>query len=396
MNLNFPAKSTSATTSLIRVIADRGAQIEGFIPLAMGNPAAEAIPTEVILEATREVLEGNPMLILQYGPAAGYAPLRQWIENYLVEKKGLCLDGHSLVMLGGSGQGLGLVPRTLCEEGDIVFTDEFTFPGGTNAIRGGGQVVKGIKMDEYGMIPEELDKAAKQGGGKYVYLIPNFHNPMGMTMPLERRKELYKVACENDLWIYEDDPYGDIRFAGTAIPSFKSFDVENRVILAGSFSKVLAAGIRVGYLFASDEFAKVLNVNKMSDGQAPILNQMIVYNSMAKLDYDEYIAGVSAVYGRKCKVMMDAMRKYCSDKVKFTDPEGGMFAWMELPETVDATAFHEACMNKGVGIVPSEAFATDPENNPGHGFRLNYTFASDEKIEEAIHIMGDLTREFCD
>ena len=390
MNNIFPSKVTESVPSIIREVMDRGATIPGFVSLAMGNPAKEAIPTEVILESIREIISENPMAFLQYGPQVGYAPLLEWIKNYLVNSKNFRED-NKVLLIPGSGVGLGLMPRCFCNEGDEVYIDEFSFTNGINAVKSAGAKAVSIKMDKDGMIPGELERYAKSGKGKYIYLIPNFHNPMGMTMSFERRKEIYEIAQKYDLLIYEDDPYGDIRFKGEHIPAIKSIDVDDRVIYAGSFSKTLSAGLRVGYLYVSDKFFKTMLATKTSmDGQSPLFNQMIVYRSLQKLDFPEYIKGVSEIYGKKCEIMVNALRKYCKDKIKFVEPFGGMFIWIELPEQVCGVEVFDKCIERGVGIVRSVGFATHFKNNPGNAFRLNYTFATDEDIEKGVKILGEV------
>ncbi len=381
-------------SSEIRAVMQKLATMTDCISFGIGNPAPEAIPTEQIFKSIEEITKGNPMTILQYGSGLGYMPLIETTINHLVNDKDFPKEDNSLILINGSGHGLGLVPRVLCDEGDVVFADEFTFPNGINAAKATGAVVKGIKMDEFGMIPEELEKEAKKGNGKYIYIIPNFQNPTGLTIPLQRRKELYEIACKYDLIIYEDDPYGEIRFSGEVVPSFKSFDTENRVVFAGSYSKVMSAGLRVGYLYGPNGLMQHINGLKgSSDGQVAFLNQMIVSKTLDQVDYVPYIQNICDIYGRKCKVMVDAIREYCSDKFTFKEPEGGMFLWLEVPKEVDVVEFFDKCLeNKVCGIV-SGGFATEPEKNKGNAFRLNYTALSDEDIVEGIKRMGKVTHE---
>lgn len=385
----FPNKVTDSVPSIIREVMDEGAKNPNFISFAMGNPAKEAIPTDVILDSIREITNENPMQILQYGPQMGYAPLMDWTHKHMIAK-GFNAD-NKVLMLAGSGAGLGLMPRCFCNEGDEVFVDEFTFVNGINAVISAGAKVVSIKMDQDGMIPADLEEKAKAKKGKYIYLIPNFHNPLGMTMSLKRRKELYEIAQKYDLLIYEDDPYGDIRFKGEPVPAIKTFDVDDRVVYAGSYSKVLSAGLRVGYLYVSPKFfGPMLSTKTSMDGQGPILNQMIVHKSLEKLDFAKYIAGMCDIYGRKCKIMVDALHKYCGDKISFVEPDGGMFVWIDLPANVDSDKVYKECLSRGVGIVKSIGFAADYKTNPGNSFRLNYTFATDEQIEAGVKILGEV------
>lgn len=397
MNYNIPDNITNLGQSQIRVFFEKASKIEGCIPFGIGNPAAEAIPQKEIIEAMTEAVTESPLKVMQYGPATGYEPLVEFTLKQL-ENKGIKNDDNGIMILGGSGQGLGLLPRTICNKGDVVFADEFTFPNGPNAAKAVGCSVEAIKMDEKGMIPSELEKAIikADGKGKYIYLIPNFQNPKGSTMPLDRRKELYALAQKHDLLIYEDDPYGEIRFAGDVIPNFMSFDVDGRVVLAGSYSKVLSAGLRVGYLYANKELImRMSNVRNSSDGQGPLLNQMIVYNCLSKLDYTPYIQNICDIYGRKCKVMLNSIEKYCSLKLfTYVKPEGGMFLWVELPKEIVFDEFFEKCLENGVGVIGALGFATNPEDFESNAFRLNYTAISDEDIVEGIKRLGKVSFEF--
>lgn len=394
MNYNFPQKVMGSQKSLIRDVAEKGKNIPGFISFAMGNPARESIPVQLLQKCTEEVFKENPMEVLQYGPMIGDKFLNDWITERVIATKGCPREDHKTLLLTGSGKALGLVPRTLCAEGDDVFCDEFTFPNAFNSIKNVGAIPVGIKMDDKGMIPAELEKHASRGKGKYIYLIPNFQNPTGMTMPLDRRKELYAVAQKYNLIIYEDDPYGEIRFEGTYVPTIKSMDRDGRVIYVGSFSKTLSAGLRVGFVYATDELVQKISLVKSADGQDPLFNQRIIIKCLSKMDYDEHLRRICKIYKRKCDLMLDGLKKHCSTSCKILVPEGGMFIWVTLPEKVDINAVSDTAIKAGVGVVKSAAFTSD-ELHPGHAFRLNFSASEDEDIVKGIEIFGNITKEFC-
>lgn len=395
MNYNFPQKSLEGIPSMIRAVAQLAKIKPGFISLAIGNPAPEAIPSDVIIEAAKDVISGNPMSILQYGDITGYDKLKEFTINRLKEIKHISSDGRSIVMTVGSGQALGLVPEILCGEGDEVYSDQFAFTNALNAIKNAGCKLKGIPSDEYGMIPSELEKAALKGKGRYVYLIPNFHNPTGRTMPLERRKELYEVAKKCNLLIYEDDPYGELRFRGKDVPSFASFDEDRRVIYAGSYSKILAAGLRVGYIYGDSSIMDVIQkVKNSTNGQClAMLNQMIVYNSFMRLNIGEYLKKLCSIYKDKCEALENALKSTCAPDIDIVEPDGGMFIWVTLPSRINVDDFYEKCAEHGVGIVKSVGFAADL-NIPGNSFRLNFTSLPVEDIVKAGEIIGKLTNDF--
>lgn len=390
----IPDRAQLKGPNFIRKVFERGAGIPGFISFGIGNPASEAIPVEAIQEAFDHVVHTNPIDILQYGPMAGDARLAEQTIERLVKVRHMPTEGQQLLISIGAGQDLGLVPRTLCEPGDEVFMDAYSFTSGINAVRNVGAKAVGIAMDDFGMIPEALEEAAKKGKGKYIYLIPNFQNPTGITMPLERRKAIYAIAAKYNLFIYEDDPYGEIRFTDTIVPTFKEMDTDNRVIYAGSYSKTLSAGLRVGFLYGPKQAIEAIQALKNNqDGQMPLVTQRVVSRLLDVIDYDAQIKHVSTVYKEKADLMMQTLRAHGSDKVHFVEPTGGMFLWLTMPDGVDCDAFFEACMEHKVGIVPGAAFAADGVP-AGQSFRFSFTFPSKEQIVAGMTIVGQLTKSF--
>ena len=272
MSFSLPERVILKGPNFIREVFERGVGVPGFISFGIGNPAPEAIPVKVIEDAFDFIVHDNPMGLLQYGPMQGDARLAELTLQRLSKVHHMNLEGQGLIISNGAGQLLGLVPITVCEPGDEVYMDDYTFTSAINSVRNMGAKAVGIKTDEFGMIPSELEKAAQSGKGKYIYLIPNFQNPTGITMPLERRKEIYAIASKYDLFIYEDDPYGEIRFAGEHVPTFKSFDTENRVLYAGSYSKTLSAGLRVGFLLGPEDVIGTIQALKNNTaGQMPLV-----------------------------------------------------------------------------------------------------------------------------
>lgn len=390
----IPDRAVMKGPNFIRKVFERGAGIPGFISFGIGNPASEAIPVEQIQEAFDHVVHTNPIEILQYGPMAGDAHLAEQTVERLVKVRHMPTEGQQILISIGAGQDLGLVPRTLCEPGDEVFMDAYSFTSGINAVRNVGAEAVGIAMDDFGMIPEALEEAAKKGKGKYIYLIPNFQNPTGITMPLERRKAIYAIAAKYNLFIYEDDPYGEIRFNDTIVPTFKEMDVDNRVIYAGSYSKTLSAGLRVGFLYGPKQAIDAIQALKNNqDGQMSLVTQRVVSRLLDVIDYDAQIKKVSTVYKEKADLMMATLRAHGSDKVHFVEPTGGMFLWLTMPDGVDCDAFFEACMEHKVGIVPGAAFAADGVP-AGQSFRFSFTFPSKEQIVEGMTIVAQLTKSF--
>jgi len=396
MNFTLPKRAVLSGPNFIRSVFERGAGIPGFISFGIGNPASEAIPVAAIQKAMCDTINENPMEMLQYGPMGGDPTLATKILDRLIHVRHMPKEEQQLIISAGSGACLGLMPRTVCNEGDEVYMDAYSFTSGINAVRNAGAKAVGIPMDDDGMIPEELEKAAQSGKGKYIYLIPNFQNPTGITMSLERRKKIYEIASKYDLLIYEDDPYGEIHFTDEVIPTLKEMDTENRVIYAGSFSKTLAAGLRVGFLYGPTSILGPMQALKNNcDGQMPLITQRTVSRVLDAVDYDEQIKTVARVYKEKCDTLLNILKTEGSAKVKYTNPTGGMFVWMTMPDNVDCEAFFEACIAHKIGIVPGAAFAADGVP-AGQSFRLSFTFPPLEKIEEGAKILAAVTKEFCD
>ena len=395
MAFKLPERSISKGPNFIRDVFERGAGIPGFISFGIGNPAGEVVPVKEIQAAFDHIVHINPLEILQYGPMQGDAKLAEQTLHRLVHVHHMPTENQQLLLSIGAGQDLGLVPRTVCDAGDEVYMDAYTFTSAINAVRSVGAKAVGIPTDGDGMIPEALEEAAKSGKGKYIYLIPNFQNPTGITMPLERRKAIYDIARAYDLFIYEDDPYGEIRFGGERVPTFKEMDADNRVLYAGSYSKTISAGLRVGFLYGPSEVIQAIQVMKNNcDGQMPLVTQRVVSHLLEHIDYDEQIQKVCKVYQEKCRVMLDTFRQYGSSQVDLTEPTGGMFIWMTLPDHVDCDDFFEEAIARKVGIVKSGAFAADGVPYGQH-FRLSYTVPSLEDIRKGMQIIGELTREYC-
>ena len=222
---------------------------------------------------------------------------------------------------------------------------------------------------------------------KFIYTIPNFQNPSGCTMSLEKRKKLYELAKKYGVLILEDNPYGDLRVTGEDVPTIKSFDEDGIVIYAGSFSKVLAPGIRAGYVIAPKEIISKMTVGKQAaDTHSTMFTQILVDEWMKQTDMSEHIAKIQAIYRRKLNLMCDLIDEYWGDFVKYVRPEGGLFVWCELPENVNMLEFAAKCVENKVAVVPGNAFIVEPDEKT-NCIRLNFSTPSDEKIVEGMKIL---------
>ncbi len=361
-----------------------------IISLAGGNPASELFPGEELSEIAGRLLKENPTLCLQYGTTDGYPEMKD-CARARAEKVNSFSDGDAVIITTGANQGIDLTAKTFLNKGDKIVTESPSFVGSLNAFRSYEADIVGARVEDDGMDIDDLERVlAADPSIKLLYTIPTFQNPTGTTMPLAKRKRLLEVASCYDILILEDNPYGDLRFAGEDVPTLKSLDTEGRVIYAGSFSKILSPGMRLGYIVAPAEIvSKIELLKQANDVHTPVLTQLMCVEFMKKYNIDNYIEKNRALYGKKCAVMVAAMEKYFpKGKVKWVVPEGGIFLWCECPDITDINPVVDKALEKKVAIVPGWNFAIDM-NEPSNMFRLNYSSATPEKIEEGIKRLGE-------
>ena len=361
-----------------------------IISLAGGNPASELFPGEELSEIAGRLLKENPTLCLQYGTTDGYPEMKD-CARARAEKVNSFSDGDAVIITTGANQGIDLTAKTFLNKGDKIVTESPSFVGSLNAFRSYEADIVGARVEDDGMDIDDLERVlAADPSIKLLYTIQTFQNPTGTTMPLAKRKRLLEVASCYDILILEDNPYGDLRFAGEDVPTLKSLDTEGRVIYAGSFSKILSPGMRLGYIVAPAEIvSKIELLKQANDVHTPVLTQLMCVEFMKKYNIDNYIEKNRALYGKKCAVMVAAMEKYFpKGKVKWVVPEGGIFLWCECPDITDINPVVDKALEKKVAIVPGWNFAIDM-NEPSNMFRLNYSSATPEKIEDGIKRLGE-------
>lgn len=361
-----------------------------IISLAGGNPASELFPGEELSEIAGRLLKENPTLCLQYGTTDGYPEMKD-CARARAEKVNSFSDGDAVIITTGANQGIDLTAKTFLNKGDKIVTESPSFVGSLNAFRSYEADIVGARVEDDGMDIDDLERVlAADTSIKLLYTIPTFQNPTGTTMPLAKRKRLLEVASCYDILILEDNPYGDLRFAGEDVPTLKSLDTEGRVIYAGSFSKILSPGMRLGYIVAPAEIvSKIELLKQANDVHTPVLTQLMCVEFMKKYNIDDYIEKNRALYGKKCAVMVAAMEKYFpKGKVKWVVPEGGIFLWCECPDITDINPVVDKALEKKVAIVPGWNFAIDM-NEPSNMFRLNYSSATPEKIEDGIKRLSE-------
>lgn len=394
MDYIFSDKVSSLQPSVIREILKFTSDPE-VISLAAGNPAPEAFPVKEIAGITAKLLAENPINALQYSVTEGYTPLRNRLKERM--KKAACFDENSdeLIITSGAQQANELACKVLLNEGDTLFCEAPSFIGSLNAFKSYNVNLVGIPMEEDGMKLDALEEALKTANKpKLIYIIPNFQNPTGLCTSLEKRKTIYELAKKYGVMILEDNPYGDIRFAGENIPSIKTMDKDGIVIYSRTFSKTLAPGLRVGYVSAPKPvIQKMVVCKQVSDVHTNIMAQMICDEYLKKYDMDAHLEEIRAVYRHKCGLMIDEIDKNFSRKITVTKPEGGLFIWATLPEGSDMMGFCNTAVQKyKVAVVPGTAFLIH-ETDKTSSFRLNFSTPTDEQLIKGCEILGKLSKE---
>ena len=395
MNFHFAAQLANLKPSAIREIL-KSAGDPNLISLAAGNPAPEAFPSEILGKIAAEVFASDPTSVLQYSVTEGYAPLRKKISDLLRCRWQIQSRAEEVLVTSGAQQAIELTARALCNPGDVILCEDPSFIGSLNAFRSHGVRLVGVPMEEDGVSLAALEEILKREKSvKLFYTIPNFQNPTGRTTSLAKRKRLLELAMAYDFIILEDDPYGELRFAGEKLPPIKSFDPSGYVVYCGSFSKTVAPGLRLGFAIAHKELLARMTVAKQGeDVHTALLSQVMLDRFLQQVDYDSHIHRLQEIYRAKADVMLFGIRKEFSSRIRYTVPEGGLFIWATLPDEVDMPTFCKKAAENLVAVVPGKAFCVD-EQGLSHAFRMNFSTPTNEQIEKAVQILGRLTKEVC-
>lgn len=370
--------SNDATKVLLQL-----SQRPDVISLAGGLPAPEIFPGDAVANAFREAVENNPAKALQYGPAEGIDPLRAAIAQKLNDE-GLPVSADNILITTGSQQGLVLIGQTLLNPGDGIALDEPTFLGALDAWRPAAPTYSSI--DWSGNTPVFAPTGAAQP--KFAYALPNFRNPTGETMPLSQRKALVESAERDGVILLEDNPYGALRYEGEQPESLLSLSAsgdtyDGQVVYMGTVSKTLAPALRVGWIAAPTRMMDSFIIAKQGlDLCTSPLNQYAALNLIQSGVEQRTSEIACALYKSRRDAMLHALKKFMPDTVTWTTPEGGMFIWVTLPDTLNSRSVFDAAAAAGVGVVPGTVFyAMDPKENT---IRLNFTNTPEDNIEIAI------------
>ncbi len=393
MDIRFSDRANGLKASTIRELL-KLTEMPEVISFAGGLPAPELFPVEKVKEIAVEVMEKEGVSALQYGPTEGYRPLREIVAKQRMVPAQMNLSADDILITTGSQQGLEFSAKLFLNKGDVVICESPSYLGAINAFAAYEPKFVEVEMDDDGIIISELEKALKENpGAKMIYTIPDFQNPTGKTMPDDRRKRIAELAAEYKIPVVEDNPYGELIFEGTVHPAIKSYDKEGWVIFLGTFSKVFAPGMRLGWVCASPEILnKYIIIKQGADLQSSSLDQRIAAAFMQKYDLNEHILKIREVYGKRRDLMLESMDKYFPAEVKHTNPYGGLFAWVELREDLDAAKIMEECIKENVAYVPGEPFF--PTSGRKNFFRVNYSCMPEEKIVEGIKRIGTVLNKY--
>jgi 2-aminoadipate transaminase len=368
-----------------------------IVSFAGGLPNPKSFPIDDLQDVVHNVLKNHGKAALQYGTTQGLRELRESIAK-TSRKDGIDADADDIIITSGSQQGLDTVGKVFLNPGDTAIVGLPSYLGGINAYRSYEANLTGIPVDEEGMRIDILEETVKKLlkddiTPKFIYVVPTFQNPAGVVMPESRRKKLMDLACEHDLVIIEDDPYGKLRFDIEHIKPIKSFDDEGRVVYMSTFSKILSPGFRLAWMIADGELKRKMIICKQAlDLCTNTFTQFIADDLMRSGSLDLHIMKIREMYKPKRDIMMSAMKKYFPDGYKCNKPKGGMFAWVTLPwSTIDTeTMFLDAIKNK-VAYVHGKAFHVD--GGGANSMRLNFSYSSDEQIKEGMERLANVIKQ---
>ena len=367
----------------------------GIIAFSGGSPATETFPVEAITNIINESLTKDAATILQYGSTGGRPELKKAYIEHMATPKGIDLKEENILVLTGSNQGIGLIADVLLNPGDTVLVESPTFLSTLMILNKLGAKSIPVNVDDQGMIINDLEEKIKKYSPKFVYTIPTFQNPTGLTLPTERREKIAQLAEKYEVIVIEDDPYCELRYKGNALPPIKSFDKKGFVVLLSSFSKIVSPGLRVGVMAAhKDIISKVTIAKQLDDTHSPNLNQIICAEFLNQGLLPGHLEKIKPIYAARLDAMLGAIEKYFPKNVSYTKPEGGLFIWACAPENINIKeVLNRTATEEKVAFVPGAPFFINPEDGKS-SFRLNFSSNTPEKIEEGIKKLGKILNEY--
>jgi len=368
---------------------------DDVISLAGGLPDTSTFPPDSYAALMSTVAAGSCARALQYGPTEGLAAVKRCVTD-VMRAEGMEADEDEVLITTGGQQVIDLVCKTLLDPGDVVVCEAPTYPGAVPTFCAYQADVVQITMDRDGMVVSELeatlDELERSGRTpKFIYTVPNFHNPAGVTLSLERRHELVRIAGERELLVLEDNPYGLLRYEGTPLPTLRSLDPEF-IVYASTFSKILSPGVRLGWTCAPAPVLAKMNLGKQaSDLCSSSISQYFVSAYFDSGPWKDYVHSLIEIYRRRRDVMLDALAEYFPRQAEWTHPQGGLFIWATLPDYIDTTDLLARALEEHVAFVPGRAAFVDGRG--GSSMRLNFSGVDEEDIREGVRLIGEVVRE---
>lgn len=389
----FSQRAQKLTSSAIREILKVTARPE-IISFAGGLPSPKGFPIEPLRAAFDQVLRDHGESALQYGPTEGYAPLRAWVAEDM-RRVGAEVSPDEVLIVSGSQQALDMLGKLYIDPGSRILVEAPSYLGALQSFSLCEPQFVAVPTDERGLIPEALtDECA--AGARFIYVLPNFQNPTGLTLDLTRRQALVERCAQLAVPIIEDDPYGELRYAGEPLPGLLGLGraAGATVIRLGTFSKVLAPGLRLGYVVAPRPvIVKLVQIKQATDLHTATLTQMAVYETIRHGFLASHLPKVRELYKQQCAYMLDAIAEHFPTDVRWTQPEGGMFIWVTLPPHIDSQVLLRAAIEEHVAFVPGAPFFAGVE--PLHNtLRLSFVTVSETKIRTGIAVLGRLISQF--
>ena len=360
------------------------------ISFAGGLPNLKFFPVKEIANASLKVLEEDGENVLQYSTTEGYLPLREYIAERYRTKKGLTVDPDEILITNGSQQGIDLIGKVFLDKGDRIVIERPGYLGAIQALSMYEPIYQSIPLLDYGIDTDLLEKTFRWGGIKLFYTVPNFQNPSGITYSKQKRRDVADILEKHDAILIEDDPYGELRFIGEDLPSMRTY-MEDNIILLGTFSKIIAPGLRLGWICAKkDIMEKIIIAKQASDLHSNQLSQRVIYQYLIDNDIDRHIMRIRDAYKKRRDLMVSMITEHFPDEIRCTEPEGGMFLWITLPERISSLDLFDLAIKENVAFVPGNAFYVDGGGN--NTLRLNFSNSDEAKIEEGIKRLANIIK----
>lgn len=386
---NFSTRCQNLPSSFIRDIL-KVADQKDFISFAGGLPDPSLFPLKDLEESASAVFKNHGTKLLQYSNSDGLKSLKQLICHYYKAKFKMEVKADQVIITSGSQQGLDLISKAFINSGDEIIMEQPSYLGAIQAFMAYEPNILPVNINEDGIDIEDLARILTSHSPKFLYLVPNFQNPSGYTISIEKRRKLASLAELYNFVIIEDDPYGQIRFEGEPLKPIRYFS--EKTILCGSFSKIIAPGLRIGWIIANESIIqKLLILRQASDLHSNNLSQYIADHYLRNFNFDRHLSGVIDRYSGKCNFMYDALIRHFPPECKILKPEGGMFLWIELPKYMDAELLLKNAMEEKVLFVPGKYFFTNGKGQ--NTMRLNFTNSSYEEIKKGIAMLGSKLKD---